>query len=458
VQFEYRSRDIDTGDLQMSFFNDGAFDQLTTSQKTDTYRLGFRHGFSPNSIILASLLYQNDEQHVRDTSDPTTVVDIMEPDTKAKGAELQHLYRSNRFSTVSGIGSYKLDRRQVTNFVIPDYIGTGDNFTSVDDVDASVEHTNVYLYAYLNVLKNLTVTLGASGDFFKSDGNTVTTTDDPFCIFDTTGLCVPFGGPVATMTSSSRSKDQFNPKLGVTWNPAPATTLRAAWFRVMKRAIIANQTLEPTQVAGFNQFYDDIEATNAKVYGVAIDQKFSRNLFGGLSGARRELEVPIPFLDPFTNTSQIVEKDWNEKLGRAYLFLTPHRWVALSAEYQYERFERTADSLNFGVQEATIEKVPLGVRFVHPSGITLGVKATHVSQDGLFTPKGGTCSPCMPGDTSFWLTDVVLSYRFPKRYGFLSVGATNLSDRSFQYQETDFNNPTILPRKMAFARLTLAIP
>jgi hypothetical protein len=64
----------------------------------------------------------------------------------------------------------------------------------------------------------------------------------------------------------------------------------------------------------------------------------------------------------------------------------------------------------------------------------------------------------MPGDTSFWLTDVVLSYRLPKRYGFLSVGATNLSDRSFQYQETDFNNPTILPRKMAFARLTVAIP
>jgi tetratricopeptide (TPR) repeat protein len=458
VQFEYRSRNIDTGDLQMYFFNDGAFNQLTTSQKTDTYRLGLRHAFAANSIILGSLLYQQDKQHVRDTSDPTTVVDITEPDTKATGAELQHLYRSGRFSTVSGIGYYDLRRKQLTNFVIPDYIGTGDNFTSVDDADTSVKHTNAYVYAYFNVLRNLTATVGASGDFFKSDGNTVTTTDDPFCIFDTTGLCVPFGGPVAATSTASRSKDQFNPKFGVTWNPVPATTLRAAAFRTMKRAIIANQTLEPTQVAGFNQFYDDIEATDTKVYGVAVDQKFSPSLFGGLSGSRRKLGVPIPFLDPFTNTSQIVEKDWSEKLGRAYLFLTPHRWLALSAEYQYERFERTTDNLNFGVQEATTKKVPLGLRFLHPSGITLAAKATHVSQDGLFAPKGGTCTPCQPGSTSFWLTDVALTYRLPKRYGFLSVGATNLSDHSFQYQETDFNNPTILPRKMAFARLTLAIP
>jgi len=238
----------------------------------------------------------------------------------------------------------------------------------------------------------------------------------------------------------------------------PDTTLRAAWFRAMKRAIIANQTLEPTQVAGFNQFYDDIEATDSKVYGVAADQKFSRSLFGGLAFAWRDLEVPIPVLTTSTGAIQIVEKDWNEDLARVYLFWTPHRWVALSAEYQYERFERTADNLNFGVQEATTKRIPLGLRFFHSSGFTLGAKATHVSQEGLFQPKGGNCSPCMPGDSSFWLTDAVLSYRFPKRYGFFSVGVTNLSDRGFQYQETDFNNPTILPRKMGFARLTLAIP
>ena len=453
AQFEYNYRSTSSGDLQMSFFQDGAQDQLRGDSKTNTYRLGLRHSFSPNSIVLASVLRQDDDRQASDTSTPGVALGVASPDTKATSVELQYLYRLPRFSAISGVGYYKLDRQQTSTFEIPAFL-----FDSTDDTDAGVKHSNAYLYTYLNVLRNVTVTLGASGDFFDSDGNTVTTTNDAFCLLSPSPPCVPFGGPFSTAATASKSKDQFNPKLGLTWNPVPATTVRAAAFRVLKRAFIANQTLEPTQVAGFNQFFDDIEATDAKVFGLAVDQKFSRTLFGGLSGTKRKLDVPIPFFDPFTATSQIVEKDWTEKLGRAYFFATPHRWVALSAEYQYERFERTADNLNAGVQEATTERVPLGVRFFHPSGLTLGLKTTYFSQDGLFLPKGGSCSPCTAGDSSFWLTDVVLSYRFPKRYGFFSVGVTNASDRQFQYQETDFNNPTILPRRMAFARLTLSLP
>ena len=71
-------------------------------------------------------------------------------------------------------------------------------------------------------------------------------------------------------------KDQFNPKFGITWNPFPGTTLRAAVFRVLKRTLITDQTLEPTQVAGFNQFFDDSMLTDAWRYGGAIDQKFTK--------------------------------------------------------------------------------------------------------------------------------------------------------------------------------------
>ena len=444
LQFEYRSRDIDTGDLQMYYFGDGARSQLTTSAKTETYRLGLRHALSPNSTLLVSLLRQNDDRHARDTSDPNVVVNIREPGVRATGAELQYLYRSPRFNAIGGVGSYKLDRQQLTNFEIP-----GLMFTSVDDFDASVKHSNVYLYGYFNFLRNATLTLGASGDFFKSGGRTTTTTTDPFFIF---------GGDSVATTNASRSKDRFSPKLGLSWNPMPDTTLRAAWFRVMKRALIANQTLEPTQVAGFNQFYDDIEATRSTVFGLAADRKFSGELFGGLAATWRRLDVPIAFLDPFTGTSQILEKNWNERLLRAYLFWAPHPSVALSAEYQHERFERTNDGLNFGLQEATTRRIPLGARFFLASGLTLGLKATHINQDGLFQAKGGGCAPCQRGSSSFWLADLMLNYRLPQRYGFISVGVTNLTNRSFLYQETDFNNPTILPRRMAFVRLTLALP
>ena len=34
-------------------------------------------------------------------------------------------------------------------------------------------------------------------------------------------------------------------------------------------------------------------------------------------------------------------EDWDEYLGaRAYLYWTPHPWLAASVEYQFERFER----------------------------------------------------------------------------------------------------------------------
>ena len=54
-------------------------------------------------------------------------------------------------------------------------------------------------------------------------------------------------------------KDQFNPKFGVIWNPVPNTTLRGAIFRTLTRTLVEAQTVEPTQVAGFNQFFDETQ-------------------------------------------------------------------------------------------------------------------------------------------------------------------------------------------------------
>jgi hypothetical protein len=111
---------------------------------------------------------------------------------------------------------------------------------------------------------------------------------------------------------------KFNPKFGVMWNPFPDTTLRGAVFRVLKRTLINDQTLEPTQVAGFNQFFDDFNGTEAWNYGAAIDQKFSRDIFGGVEFSERDLTARS--LTGF-------EADWDESLARAYLFWTPiHGW------------------------------------------------------------------------------------------------------------------------------------
>ncbi len=43
-------------------------------------------------------------------------------------------------------------------------------------------------------------------------------------------------------------KKLLNPKFGITWNPAQNTTIRVAVFRTLKRLLVTDQTLEPTQV------------------------------------------------------------------------------------------------------------------------------------------------------------------------------------------------------------------
>ena len=419
-QFEYRFRNFTAGDLNLNFFRDDVLPNLRVTAETESYRAGFRHAFSPNSIFLGSLMYQRRDTLSHDVPPDSNFLDIKEPGQRGIGGELQHLFRSRYINITSGAGYFNLKRDQILTVDFPpplDFL----NFTDTANLDA--KHANVYVYSYINILKNVTFTLGASGDFFK------------------------------TNSTASESRNQFNPKFGVTWNVLPDTTLRAAAFRVFKRTLMTNQTLEPTQVAGFNQFFDDIESTESWRYGVAVDQKFSKTIFAGVESSWRSLSVQIPFTDLFTGLTQVNRKSWREYMARPYLFWTPHDWVALSAQYQYERFKRVPD-FGFGLNDATTQRVPLGIRFFHPSGLGLAITSTYFHQNGDFQRRGGVC--CESGRSDFWLVDAAINYRLPQRYGFITVGATNLLDRKFKYQETDFNNPTIQPTRTFFAKLTLA--
>ncbi|MGH8583553.1 MAG: TonB-dependent receptor domain-containing protein [Gammaproteobacteria bacterium] len=420
IQAEYRFRDTTNGDLQLNFFRDDVLRNLRVDAETETYRAGLRHAFSPNSVLLASFMYQRRDTLSHDEPPGLTALDIKEPNLEGFSGELQYLFRSRYINITGGVGHFSVNREQVLTleFSPPlDFL----NFSDTANLDA--EHTNAYLYSYLDVLKDVTFTLGASGDFFTAD------------------------------STASQSRDQFNPKFGITWEPIPGTTLRAAAFRAFKRTLLTNQTLEPTQVAGFNQFFDDNESTESWRYGGAVDQKFSEAIFGGVEFSRRDLKVPLPVTDVNTGLTSVHRDDWSENLGRAYLFWTPHEWLALSTGYQYEHIDRVED-FGFGLKEVTTHRVPLGLRFFHPSGLSLGLQATYINQDGEFQRRAAVC--CESGTSDFWVVDTALSYRLPKRYGFLTIGATNLFDREFEYQETDFNNTTIQPDRAFFARLTLA--
>ena len=50
-------------------------------------------------------------------------------------------------------------------------------------------------------------------------------------------------------------------------------------------------------MAGFNQFFDDPSATQSEVWGVALDQKFGKKVFGGVEYSERDLTIPQLLLE-----------------------------------------------------------------------------------------------------------------------------------------------------------------
>jgi tetratricopeptide (TPR) repeat protein len=416
VQAEVRGREIEQGDLQQRFFREVFSAGLTDRREIFSVRFGGRHSFSPDSIILGSFTFQN-RRDVQEIASPPFLTKGDLPQN-AFGFELQHLLRSHRFNLISGIGYFDVNAKSRIAIKLPFPPPLFDETIGLDTA-----HFNAYVYANVDLLRSVTVTLGGSYDYLNGKS-----------------AAVPNG-----------NVSQFNPKFGIIWNPLSGTSVRAAVFRVIKRTLITDQTLEPTQVAGFNQFFDDLDVTKSWRYGLAVDQKFTEDLFGGVESSARNLKIPI--IDATASPPNIQHFDGQEYFSRIYLFWTPHPWLALRAEYMFEGI-RNDSNLGEPIRINTY-RVPFGFTFAHPLGFGASLTTTYYNQGGKFPrPPGGFES----GRDNFWTVDAAINYRLPQRYGFITVGATNLLDKKFRYFEVDRDNPRVQPGRVAFFRLTLALP
>ena len=405
VLAEYRAVRLDRGDFLR--FDPANFDStLQHKEDTDTVRAGLRHVFSPHSLLLATV--------ARGTVDTTRATSLFIPDFQFETGdtgytgELQHILRWEPFQLVTGVGHLDGTRTSALRAF----------GTRSEDEDTKIRHTNGYLYSSTSWPRPVTWVLGVSVDDF--DG--------------------------------VNERRQVNPKVGVLWTPRSGTTFRAAGFRTLTRPLVARQTIEPTQVAGFNQLFDDPEGTTAWRYGVGVDHAIARNLYGGAEVSRRDLRVP--FTDLSTGQLIVETVDWREQVGRGYLYWTPHPWWALGLEYYYERLRRDAAFIgDEEVLRSRTHRVPIGVSFFHPIGVTARVRPTYVHQEGKFgDPVAGSIS----GSDSFWVLDASLAYRLPRRWGIVSVEGRNLLDERFRFQETDLATPVVSRGRLVLFKLNLA--
>jgi outer membrane receptor protein involved in Fe transport len=258
----------------------------------------------------------------------------------------------------------------------------------------------------------------------------------------------------------STEASKVNPKFGVQWDVTPDLRLRAAYFETMKPALAANRTLEPTQVAGFNQFFDEANATKSRRYGFGLDWQATPDL--AIGGEMTWRKIGEPFINASVAPSTIVEDDATEQLDQVYVYWTPWDEVVFRAGFVYDKYEKDSAAFSAEVgndnplQVETIS-APVSVSYFHPSGFfaTAGVAFVHqdVERLSMFSNQG---------QDSFFVVDAGIGYRFPDRLGIASLTVHNLLDKGFQYQDDSFrefrDEPTVgpyIPSRTILGRVTL---
>ena len=226
--------------------------------------------------------------------------------------------------------------------------------------------------------------------------------------------------------------------------------LRLAAVTGLKRILVADQTIEPTHVAGFNQLFDDLDATEYALYGAGIDHKFNNDLHGGAEFKLRNLSVPK--ID-----ANNVEEDWQERICRLYLYWALYRHLSLKMEYHYELF-KVEELLTPIPEKMETEIAPVQLSYFHPAGGFGRLVATYVSQDVIYPDFSDTTLR-----DEFVLVDMAVGCRLPKRHGLLSLEIRNLFNRDFKFMEVtsrssqDVFAPMFFPDRSIVFRMTISI-
>ena len=421
IQIEHRSRDSRYGDLALRFDPEFFDPFVRTDIKQKNLRVGGYIAISPKSHIIANVM-DVDRENKRNEENPALGGGRREVNEQQEGyqVELQYLFQSQRYNITVGGGHYdvaverrvKIDNPPCSSPIpIPGII-------CINNDELTQKHDNAYTYVNITYPDKLIWTLGVSYDDYK-------------------------------IVDRDR-RNRFNPKLGVQWQLNDKMRLRAAGFKTLKRAFVANQTIEPTQIAGFNQFFDDFSATTATRYGLGLDVSLTRSANAGLEFTWRKLEVPAVDIN-----SVITEhRERNEDAHRAYLYLTPTKNIVIGGEYQYENFSAPDDD---PLTRSKTHILPLSLRYFSTHGFFGKLATNYVKQN---ISRAGLPAATADDSDAFVLVDTTLGYRLPKRRGSISLSVQNLFDKNFNYYDvtpwaSELVRSRFTPDRSFFAQLIL---
>ncbi len=399
---------------------------------TDEYNfgLGWHRSFSPGTDLAVSAIWNKTDQTgtlLDGSLNPTDV----SATTSLSGPQIeaQFVHRVGRYGWIAGAGGFD---------------GTIESKSSLSAT--TIEGSELYgnAYGYLKV--------SGLGPVELVGGLAVESVDSPV------GLIAPRDSNVFP-TDVRYQNTQVSPKFGLTSTyPEAGLTLRAAAFSRLAPSIGRLQTLEPTQVSGFNQFYEDVGGTESWNYGVGFDQQFLSKIFFGGSWVIRHLDVPEATCtnpDPFggcgfQSGTELAIRNSKGDLASAYFNVLIGKYVAGSINWDLnQRSFDTTQVSPVGLFQSYVktERYHPQVRVFLPIGFFAAVGATYRTQrvdetDDLTVPVTRVERP------KFWTMDAEVGWRLPKRLGFVTLAGTNLTDREFDFYEQSLQEQVIPARRV----------
>lgn len=264
-------------------------------------------------------------------------------------------------------------------------------------------------------------------------------------------VSVTVGGAIEHLETGLFEETVFNPKVAIILKPYDGVVLRGAYLHTLKRPYILDQTIEPTTLGGFNQFFDDESGTKARMIAGGIDLQPFDNVWIGGEVAYRDLETPVAVF----NAAGAGTFDSSEWRARGYANVTFLDRFAFSTGVELIDVETDLVRRTGAI---TTLLVPVSLSYFHPSGVFGNVTGTWLSQEITDTraPNRPTTSD------SGILVDLTLGYRLPNQAGLFTLEVLNVFDTDLAIQdEITFNarplTDTIARERVFMARFTVPL-
>ncbi|MCP5016720.1 MAG: TonB-dependent receptor [Ketobacter sp.] len=416
-----------------------------------TYRFGMVHSLDSGLDLVLSLITH--EQVVYKSLSDDLTLNEAEVSDESDSAEFQFVWLWDNVQSVLGGGVGKIDSMTEAEFgsdiqgmdLLPDQY----DLYIAQSSEEVYKYANTYAYFNVKATSALSVVLGFSYD--RIDADYLSAVENSIAVF------IPFpppGGFVAVASNDkAEDRDAFSevsPKVGFEYQLAPGSSLRLAYFKSLSRPVAANQTIEPTQFVGFNQFYDDPNFSTSKNISFGINQQISDAMYFDVSLAEREVDFTVWDAD----VNDYLEYKFDELILDASFHSRVGRSAAVSVGLEWNQ----RDNNEFGMGAANLSDsldvlvVPVELVLVGKNGVLFGVNQSYYSHDVM----GSTL---MQGESrkSAWVTSVSLDIDLPKRLGALRFGVENILGVEEEISNYDGSKLNFYPDRFYYCSINLSI-